>query len=197
MNMFFKICEFHRCSSLLAAMAVGGDGRHSGSSAARSHQSVCSRAPTLGEWLVLPTVPVWAIVTAAPNFEGCSAIPRLSLFIVISSIVVEISEVIKWVYRIPFFPHLRERCLPTLFSATLDAANVGLVSWGGFLTYGETSRLAHSGGEGCTLPIYLTGFLCALIPSLLYLLIAARTARFLCTRRAPVDPLLDPTPCTV
>ena len=90
-------------------------------------------------------------MTAAPNFEGCSAIPRLSLFIVISSIVVEISEVIKWVYRVPFFPHLRERCLPTLFSATLDAANVGLVSWGGFLTYGETSRLAHSGGEGCTL----------------------------------------------
>ena len=160
-----------------------------------SHQSVFVRAPTLREWLLFPTAPLWAIVIALLNFDACSAIPHLTLFSIISSAIVEVDDVVRWIYRVPFFPHLRRRCLPTLCSAALEAVNVCLVSWGGYLTYADVSRLAHNGGENCAMPAYLTGFLCSLIPALLYLAMLSRAAVYVCSKKAPaVDPLLHPTP---
>ena len=134
-----------------------------------SKPSVFQRAPSCVEWLTIPTPSLYGIAFGASGFDSCPTFELLTTFIVISSCIAQVSDSIKWVYRVPFVPCWQENTRSALLSNFLDVLVLGFSIWGASMTFPEADRLSNlthfQGDEStCTSTVFLTGFLCSLLP---------------------------------
>jgi len=131
----------------------------------------CEQYPTCCECLVFPTASMWAILACAPGFSNCPAIPHLSLFVLITSTLLQLNDMAKWFCRLPFNPSYQDnKSTMARLTNILDALVLGLCVWGCSMSLPAIDRLPHGGGHQCTLPVFLTGFLCSVMPPFVVLL---------------------------
>ena len=129
-----------------------------------SRPTVFQRAPTCKELLSLNLSPLAALIPGILKFDDCSGIPQLTLFIVLFSATNLLSVLVKFVFRIPFTPPKDEPpSAAKQLSTALDLAMLGIAIWGAVLTFPEAERLAHNGGDQCSMWMFVTAFCCAAI----------------------------------
>ena len=127
----------------------------------RRRQSIFRRRPTCKELCLFPTPIVWALIFGGTNYSECPAIPYATSTIMACSSAALLNETLRFAFRLPLAPWEEPRSILVWLSAVLQAATVGLACWGAVLTFPQTARLAHGGGEGCNVPAFATAFLCA------------------------------------
>jgi len=133
--------------------------------------SVLEQPPTCCECLVFPTASIYAILACGSGFNQCPAIPHLSTFGLLAGVIIQLDDILKWFFRIPFNPrYLDNKSTVVRLTVILDALVIGLCVWGCSMSLPEIERLPHGGGHDCSLPVYLTGFLTSVMPPFFFLL---------------------------
>lgn len=101
------------------------------------------------KFIVNSIPPVLLITVAAFNYHDCEAIPRLTLFLMISGCLLFSEGFIQFWFHLPYVPPHPTTCVMWI-RHIMQIGVVGCLVWGAVITIGEASDRFPDGGVNCT-----------------------------------------------
>lgn len=110
------------------------------------------------KFIVNSILPVFLIMIAAFNYHDCEAIPRLTLFLMISGGLLFSEGFIQFWFHLPYMPSYPTTCMMWI-RHIMQIGVVGCLVWGAIMTVGEVSDRFPNGGVNCVSVVFDIAFI--------------------------------------
>lgn len=129
-----------------------------GTEPVQQHAGLPFKFNDLMKFIVNSILPVFLIMVAAFNYHDCEAIPRLTLFLMISGCLLFSEGLIQFWFHLPYVPPFPTTCIMWVRHIT-QIGVAGCLIWGAIMTLGEVGDRFPHGGDNCLSIVFNTAFI--------------------------------------